>query len=62
MRGQGPYSKNFLQQILKIFVTLGLNILKFYRSNVCFSWQISLKVDIIYYKSNKIPIFMFYWL
>ncbi len=31
-----PYSQNFLQQTLKIFVTLDLNILRFYRQKVPF--------------------------
>ncbi len=31
---EGGYSQNFLRQILKIFVTLGLNILRFYRPKV----------------------------
>jgi hypothetical protein len=56
---QGPNSQNFLRQILKIFVTLGLNILRFLYTKSIFSKQISLKIDIVYYKSNKIPIFMF---
>jgi hypothetical protein len=28
---QGPHSQNFSRQILKIFVTLGINILRFYK-------------------------------
>jgi hypothetical protein len=44
----GPYSQNFLQQILKTFVTLGLNILRFYKPKASvFSKQISVKVDVI---------------
>ncbi len=38
---QGGYSQNFLIQILKIFVTLGLIILKFYRPKVFFKANIS---------------------
>jgi hypothetical protein len=38
----GPFSQNFLWLILKIFVTLGPNILRFYRPKVFFSTQISL--------------------
>ena len=38
---QGGYSQNFLRQILKIFVTLGLNILRFYRPKVFFKANIS---------------------
>ncbi len=49
--------KNFLSQILKIFVTLGINILRFYRPQAFFSKQVSVKVDVIYYKGSKIPIF-----
>ncbi len=30
------YSQNFLIQIIQIFVTLGLNILRFYRQKVFF--------------------------
>jgi hypothetical protein len=39
-RDQGGYSQNFLRQILKIFVTLGLNILRFYRpkANISKVW------------------------
>ncbi len=37
----GGYSQNFLRQILKIVVTLGLNILRFYRPNVFFKANIS---------------------
>ncbi len=52
----GGYSQNFLRQILKIFVTLGLNILRFYRLKV-FLQQILVKFDVVYNKSDKIPIF-----
>ncbi len=56
LRDQGGYSQNFLRKFVKISVTLGLNILRFYRSKV-FSKQILVEVDVIYYKGNKIPIF-----
>ncbi len=45
----GGYSQNFLRKFVKIDVTLGLNILRFYRSKVFFSKQISVKVDVFYY-------------
>jgi hypothetical protein len=38
---QGGYSQNFLRQILKIFVTLGLNILRFYGPKGFFKANIS---------------------
>ncbi len=40
-KDQGGYSQNFLRQILKIFITLGLNILRFYRPKVFFKANIS---------------------
>jgi hypothetical protein len=52
----GGYSQNFLPKFVNISITLGPNILIFYRSKV-FSKQILVEVDVIYYKSNKIPIF-----
>jgi hypothetical protein len=55
--GHGGYSQNILRKFVKIAVTLGLNTLKFFRSKVFFSKQISVKVDVINYKSNKTPIF-----
>jgi hypothetical protein len=48
----GGYSQNFLSKFVKISVTLGLNILSFYKAN-----QILVKFDVVYYKSNKMPIF-----
>ncbi len=47
---QGGYSQNFLRKLVKISVTLSLNILSFLK-------QISLEVDITYIISSKIPIF-----
>jgi hypothetical protein len=43
----GPYTQNFFSQIRKIFVTLGLNILRFLRLKVLYEANIiiSLKVD-----------------
>jgi hypothetical protein len=38
---QGGYSQNFLRQILKIFIILGLNILRFYGPKVFFKANIS---------------------
>ncbi len=49
------YSQNL--KIRKMFVTLGLNILRFYRPKM-FLKQISVKFDVIYYKSNKKPYFL----
>ncbi len=37
----GGYTQTFLRQILKIFVTLGLDILRFYRPKVFFKANIS---------------------
>jgi hypothetical protein len=37
----GGYSQNFLSKFLKISVTLGLNILSFYRPKVFFKANIS---------------------
>jgi hypothetical protein len=44
-------------KLLKIFVTLSLNILGFLRLKVFFK-QIPLEVDVSYNKNNEIPIFM----
>ncbi len=52
---RGPYSQNFLCQIRKFFVTLGVNIIGFLRLKVGFLKQISVKLDVIYYTSNKTP-------
>jgi hypothetical protein len=38
---QGWYSQNFLRKFVKIAVTLGLNILRFYRPKVFFKANIS---------------------
>ena len=49
-------SQNFLRQICKIFVTLGLKILRLLRQKIVFN-QISLKVDVNYCKNHKLLIF-----
>jgi hypothetical protein len=54
---QGGYSQNLLCIFVKISVTLGLNILCFFKTESAFSKQISLVVDIAYIISTKIPIF-----
>jgi hypothetical protein len=46
----GGYSQNFLRKFLKISVTLGLNILNFFKTKSAFLKQISLEVDITYNK------------
>ncbi len=56
---QGLYSQNFLKQILKNFVTLGLKILRFYRPKVYFQSKYQKMVDVFSCKSKKIPIFYF---
>ncbi len=58
MRSGAIFTK--LRQILKFFVTLGLNILRFYRPKVFLLKQILVKVDVKYYKTNKIPIVYVY--
>jgi hypothetical protein len=57
----GGCSQNFLRQILKIFVTVGLNILRFYRSKV-FLKQISVKMILYTIKKIKYLLFMLNWL
>jgi hypothetical protein len=52
----GGYSQNFLRKFVKISITLGLNILRFYRPEVFFTANIS-RVWCLYYKGNKISIF-----
>ncbi len=47
---QGGYSQNFLRKFVKVFVTLGLNILIF-KTKSAFLKQISLEVDITYIMS-----------
>jgi hypothetical protein len=54
---QGPDSQNFLSQIRKLFVTLGLSIFRFLKLKV-FLTQISLEIDVTYNKNNKMPSFM----
>ena len=51
--GQGGNSQNFLRQILRIFVTLGLKILGLIRLKVYLK-QISFKADVNYKNINKL--------
>jgi len=53
---QGPNSQSFFSQIRKIFVTLGLNILGFLGQSSVLLKQISIKLDVLNSKSNKIPL------
>ncbi len=53
---QGPNSQNFFSQIRKIFVTLGPNILGFLRQRSVLLKKISIKLDVLNSKSNKIPL------
>jgi hypothetical protein len=50
----GRYSQNFLRKILNFFV----NLTEIFQTLSVLSKQISVKVDVIYYKSNKISIFL----
>ncbi len=52
---QSGDSQNFLQQICKIFVTLGFKILRLFRLKVLLK-QISLKGDVNHRISHKVPI------
>ncbi len=52
----GAVFKNYLSQICKIFVTLGLNILRLLKLYV-FLKQRSLDVNVNYNKNSKMPIF-----
>jgi hypothetical protein len=47
---------HFLRQICKLFITLGLNILRLLWLQVFFEVNI-ISIDVIYIKNNKIPIF-----
>jgi hypothetical protein len=51
LKVQGPNSQNFFSQICKIFVTLDFNILELLRLK-WFLKQISVKLDVFYYRSN----------
>ena len=57
VKSLGGYSQNFLCKFVKISVTLGLNILSFFKTKSAFFKQISLEVDINYIISSKIPFF-----